>query len=110
MGEDFTSQWGRGREQPRHQLDREAGWRKKLELWMAEWGRGAIQGAGLEPGASPKGVSRGLRALGPIPAPDLESPCNSALFLPQPRHPSSLSYLSFPFYRKLCKSYSPDSS
>lgn len=65
----------------------------------------AIHGAGLEPGASPKGVRGGLRALGPIPAPDLESPCNSAFFLPQPRHPSGLCYLGFPFYRKLCKRY-----
>lgn len=69
--------------------------------------RGAIQGAGLEPAASPKRVSRGLRAPGPHPASDLESPCNSALFLLQPRHPSDLCYLGFPFYRKLCRSYSP---
>lgn len=41
--------------------------------------QGAIQGAGLGPAASPKRVSRSLRALGPDPASDLESPRNSAL-------------------------------
>ena len=46
---------------------------------MSGGGR-AIQGAGLEPGARPKGVSRGLRAPGPIPAPDLESPLQLGTF------------------------------
>lgn len=91
-------------------LDKEAGWPKKLGLWRGGWGWGSYSGSWPGARGSPMGVSGGLRALGPIPAPDLESPCNSALFLPQPRHPSGLCYHGFPFYRKLCKSYSPDSS
>lgn len=81
-------------------------WLEKKQIGLRSWNyggaeMGAIWGAGLEPWASPNGVSRGLRAPGPSPTPDLESPCNSALFLPQPRHPSGPCYFGFPFYRKL---------
>ena len=58
-------------------------------------GGGAIQGAGLEPGAIPGGEQR-LESSGPVPAPDLESPLQLGTFPTSAPTPikSLLSWLS----------------
>lgn len=104
-----TSPWGVGN----HTLMVTGDYRLPEKLGMVEGRVGwesYFQELAWSQGSGPS-KSRGLRAPGPIPAPDLELnhfQTQHFSYL-SPGHPSSLCYPRLPVLQKLCKSYFLDS-